>query len=519
VISGAVAVKELRGYSRRWTTYLLRGLFVGGAVLVLWSWRSDLVQAAANPSEYAHVGRQLFNSLSLLQMAAVLLSALMAGSDLVTSEVRAGTLDLLTLTPVALGRVVSGKWLAALLQSLSLLLAGAPALAMGIFLGGVDPEQLLVVLGGTLSFAMLAAALAVLASAVARSPIRAFFNAFFAFVLAYLGLALLQVLFFRFVDVDRTTILASQCVLVALPVPISGLLLLRATRRTRQRLLRNERTSGLARDEAFETKGSYYSPRLAISGGVWENRPLLWKELATRAGGRLPRAGRIVLLVLATLLTVFLCLAGASGEAPVIVPFVGSIYLVAALAQGSSLFAAENSGRRWDMLLTAPLSAVDIVRAKLAAGIVAREALYLLFLLGASLAASSSSLPGVALLAVPITCLAFLALAYALAAAVSLHVRNPRRAFLGSAGAVGVLLLFPQLLVQGPFDAVDLPRRAVLSLSPLPLLEAWFSSRHASVRIDDLGLYSLLNWTGTAVVVWSLVAFTSRRVRAVAATM
>jgi hypothetical protein len=181
---------------------------------------------------------------------------------------------------------------------------------------------------------------------------------------------------------------------------------------------------------------------------VPETNPLLWKELATRAALRLdPDVRRAV----AWIFVIFLGLAwlATQGRGFGMLYFAGFLYLAAAVISGSSLFALDKEGRRFDMLLSTPLENADIVRAKLAAGLISPEAVRAgVLLLVIVVAWTLRSGPLTPLLVTPVAVLSIVA-AYFLSAAASLFSPNARSAFLLGSGSL-FLLLFVSPVIAPP---------------------------------------------------------------------
>jgi len=96
-----LSVKELSGIARRWQTYIGRCVYVGLISVIVWIFWSNLSRGGGwmSPSAYAELGRSLFYSFYVLQMVVVTFGGISAGSDMITREIRGGTLGLLALTP------------------------------------------------------------------------------------------------------------------------------------------------------------------------------------------------------------------------------------------------------------------------------------------------------------------------------------------------------------------------------------------------------------------------------------
>jgi ABC-type transport system involved in multi-copper enzyme maturation permease subunit len=519
VISGALVLKELRSGSRRWTTYLLRGLYVALAAVILWAFWEDHRHLLDSPSTYAQIGRDLFSAVNVLQITAAVLGAMLGCSDSITAEVRNGTLGIILMTPLTPFRVVTAKWGAVLVQTLTLLLSGAPALAICAYLGGVGPEDLLRSLAVCLVASGFGAALALHASSGAPSAARAFLTTLLRTFLLYLAWMIgfrVLVSLLPAVQLPSVLLAAVQYGFLVTMVLLIPLFLWLAARNTRRRVVTPEAWN--VRAHAYATRPSYYSKherggkRLVIQAGVWEDRPMLWKDLATRSSARMSLGARIAVCVLIGVVVLFSILAS-DGQHPGPAYVAGFFLTILAVAQGSSLFAPENSGRRWDMLLTAPVSEFRIVGSKLAAGVLGAEALVLALLLLAPLGAYVLCGPGCAFF-LGISGFLYFAFAYLLAAFLSLHSRTSRSAFLGAGLVVMLLLIVPPL-----FDSADLFASA---FHPALLYEQAVVSPgdyHAPRTFMPASAfpYFLFQWSlfgGGAAVLWMLLGLRLRRVAA-----
>jgi ABC-type transport system involved in multi-copper enzyme maturation permease subunit len=176
--------------------------------------------------------------------------------------------------------------------------------------------------------------------------------------------------------------------------------------------------------------------------GVWESNAILWKELSTRrVGGKAVRIGYSLLGFL-LLTTVF-----DRDWRMSVLWFSWCVLILVAIANGVSLFVSEREERKWEILLSTPLRARDLVFAKLVAGLASLGPTALVlsvfwFLTGlyfdAPLGASAMML-GSVLLAV--------LLAYMVGAFASLCARSQRVAFSSAFGVLlGFLVVFPAVL-------------------------------------------------------------------------
>ena len=110
------------------------------------------------------------------------------------------------------------------------------------------------------------------------------------------------------------------------------------------------------------------------------------------------------------------------------------------------LFAPEKEGRQWLLLLSTPVTAVQIVRAKLLCGLIFPEALGLIFLYLVALVAWIGFQTVETIVVVGAAASLFILFAYSLAAAASLRARTARAAFLFAAGVIAFLVTAPPLL-------------------------------------------------------------------------
>jgi ABC-type transport system involved in multi-copper enzyme maturation permease subunit len=394
-----IAIKELSGTARRWQTYAGRGLYVAVFGLVLWSYSDNFIVGGAwkTQSDYAQLGRQLFTSFFGFQFLLVTLSSVSAASDLVTKEVRAGTLSILTCSPLTPWNIALGKWKAAFAQAGTLLLCGSPILAFCVYLGGATPRDLAYSTGLSLAAAALGAATALYCSTLFRSGVTALLVSCAALAV-YTFLPAAYPSSWNFGELPR--VLSPYLHLVDAAdvamhpqrkankdfemawisaVVVTFLIVWQILRRTAARIaalaLVTPGPSLLSRifaglDRFYEGLGPerFRGIRLLPSReGVWETRAVLWKELQTRASGRLRNSVRISLVLLLSLAISF----SVNVEFMALPVLVSTALLwLLALSNGASLFVTEKEERKWDILLATPLTSSEILTAKLMAGVV-----------------------------------------------------------------------------------------------------------------------------------------------------
>jgi ABC-type transport system involved in multi-copper enzyme maturation permease subunit len=175
--------------------------------------------------------------------------------------------------------------------------------------------------------------------------------------------------------------------------------------------------------------------------GVWETNAILWKELSTRrVGGAAVRLGSLLLGIL-LLTSTF------DREWRIAVLFFSwGVLVLIAVANGVSLFVAEREERKWDILLSTPLRARELVFAKLVAGLASIGPTALVLSVFWFLIGLYFQSPGAAAMMLGSVLLTIL-LAYMIGAFASLNAQSQRTAFTSSFGVLlGLLVVFPAVL-------------------------------------------------------------------------
>ncbi|MGH7177824.1 MAG: ABC transporter permease, partial [Tepidisphaeraceae bacterium] len=155
-------------------------------------------------SDLSEASRQIFQSMSYLQLGLVAMLAPIFTAGAITQERDSQTYDILLSTPLTNGQIVLGSLLSRLFFVIALLISGIPIFSVTQIFGGVAIRSI------TMSFAIAAATAFVtgaLAMAIATFKVgtrRTIFS-FYLFVVIYLvGLALLDQLQFFWVTGART---------------------------------------------------------------------------------------------------------------------------------------------------------------------------------------------------------------------------------------------------------------------------------------------------------------------------
>src|SRR5947209_4207056 len=170
---GPVFVYEWLTASRRWQMYAFRAGFVGVlflAVLLVWFNKNDPVPAAGTFDRNAHAraGEALFYGFFGTLLSVTLLVAPGATAGAVCLDKARGTLLHLLVTDLSSAEIVLGKLAARLLPLIGLLLASAPVLSICLWLGGIDPDAMLVAYAVAAGIAVLGSGLAFLLSVWGR---------------------------------------------------------------------------------------------------------------------------------------------------------------------------------------------------------------------------------------------------------------------------------------------------------------------------------------------------------------
>ncbi|MHC4607753.1 MAG: ABC transporter permease subunit [Planctomycetota bacterium] len=401
--------KELFGTTRRFRTYLFRVVYVAAICVVLWlvwaeamSHRGWYYGGAYTYSAMARVGRELFVIFAGMQISFVGLASIVFSADQLTREVRSGTLGLLVLTPLRPWQIVLGKWKACLVQVAALILCGVPILAACVYLGGARPDELLALLLLTFVCGAMGSAIGIAASSGRHAV-------WIAYIKAIVLLCVWGAVPFVTALASASRYRDQEAIMRAFnwchPVPAFGFILdgsvpvetaewacaigttlvlmlvilavsaarvhPLATRTGGQGLVR----SALVWMDGFFERIDPFSVRLFSGrGGVWENQPVLWKEMRTRATGTLRYATRITVLVLALTVPFLAVTMGESRDwedwlAVILVVFWAVCVLIAA-GSGASLFVKEKEEKKWDILLSTPLTCRKIVLGKIFGGLI-----------------------------------------------------------------------------------------------------------------------------------------------------
>ncbi len=169
---GPVFLYEWLTACRRWQMYALRALFVGllfAAIVVVWFQHAELSGATQlDRKAHAAAGEALFYAFFGTLLSATLLLAPGATVGAVCLDKARGTLLHLLVTDLSSREIVLGKLAVRMIPLFGLVLASVPVLSLCLWLGGIDPEAMLIAYAVTVGVAVLGSGLAFLLSVWGR---------------------------------------------------------------------------------------------------------------------------------------------------------------------------------------------------------------------------------------------------------------------------------------------------------------------------------------------------------------
>lgn len=171
MIFGPVLPVELVTTSRRARYYIIRVLYAAALLVTLWShysMASFRLQFRASPTALAEFAREFFQSFSVVQILAVLLLTPSVVAGTIAEEKERRTLEFLLATDLRNHEIVLGKLAGRMLNLIVLIAVGVPILAITMLLGGVGLESIAVVFAITLVTLMAASVISIWSSVYAR---------------------------------------------------------------------------------------------------------------------------------------------------------------------------------------------------------------------------------------------------------------------------------------------------------------------------------------------------------------
>ncbi len=453
--------KEFYGMSRRWQTYAFRVAFVGlmGAA-VAFAWLSLKRQSSASYSAYAQTGRMIFMAFAGLQLSLGCLAAVLTSADMIAGEVRRGTLGILALTPLSRWWIVYGKWKACMAHVMLFALASLPILSVGTLLGGTGPLDVLITNVATVMMSMLCAAFGLLCST--------FFRGYYACVGATIGglgaysivgsccggCGQSSVLFVTvMVDPAVRAQSGSQVIIMfgvwlytmATQLALAWLCLFLAATRLKS-LVTQDKGPGLPPPSPAAASaagpGWFGFRAWAERSGVWDFNPYLWREVRGAAGWDVRAVVTWAIVgICAIFLFVFLVVPNArnAGLVQTMYAVLAAVIILTSAGAGATAFTKDKEEKRWEVLMTTPLSASKILWAKMACclmGVWPYLATLAAFVLSGALLGGHMIVPPVAL-----SIVVFSAFAMCVGLLVSLACGTTRRAAGIVFGLVAAILI------------------------------------------------------------------------------
>ncbi|MCY3017141.1 MAG: hypothetical protein DWI05_04425 [Planctomycetota bacterium] len=451
MLLGAVFEREIAFAPRARGLYVARAIYAAALLaIVATCWLVVTgTQAVATAGDTARFGATLMRILAPLQLTLAMLAAALTGAVAVSTEKDRRTLELLLVSRLTDRELVLGKLAASLVRVLLLLLAAVPMFAIAALFGGVTPPQLARMFAVTVAASLAAASIATTVAFWKETTFQSLAITLFALV--------------AWVAVGET-VTASQGATVAAMVsparavfaalrPSGGATLLPFLG-TCTAIIVVANSVAVWRLRAWNVtsesraRGASTAEAAAIrtpSREVWDN-PILWREIQTRAYGRM-----IIVVRIAWLLLFAVAVAGILGEAGrprpdrlavalAVVPMVlASLVAVTALAVTS--VTTERDRGSLDLLLVSDLEPAEFVWGKLLGVLtVAREIVLLpLVLCGALVAAGITGLEGGLCLGLGMAVLLFFAAV--LGFHVGLSYDSSRRAIAVALGTVTFLFV------------------------------------------------------------------------------
>jgi ABC-type transport system involved in multi-copper enzyme maturation permease subunit len=508
-------IRELRRLSRRWRTYALRAAYLsllGGVLWLTWG-RSVGDVGLMTVSELADVGRDLFRGFFLCQIVFLTFAPAATAYDLLSREVRGGTMDILLLTPSSARSIVRGKWKAAMAEGATYVLCGTPILAAAVFLGGAGPWDLLWATTTSLCQAAFCAAIALRFATSKRK------------VPPNLGDAIATTVAWQLAPLLFTPLLTLGAVGMAAGFPLYGavfalwdpdflegaggfLWILNPVSVAIFVTVFLDQAANGGFDALREQPIRRSRWSAVHAAPVPEGRALVWKELRLREAAWGPESQRSLMVVSLLLLGALMWL---PSNGRLLWPLLAFCLILAVLSifNGAHLFRDEADRRRWDLLLSTPLRPAGIVGSKLAAAALAPESKAVAALFVGGVIAWCWPLGAAGALLVGLSLFLFLLFATLLAATTTLLLDSPLGGgWLAAAAIALILALLPWLehlarVSQGLRPAAELamqvlhPVRALgpvgeLRLPPLPRLLAWAGPHLAAYAVLDVALAALL---------------------------
>ncbi|MBI2824704.1 MAG: ABC transporter permease subunit [Planctomycetia bacterium] len=402
---GPIVTLELVTGARRLRYFVLRALYAAILLLVMWSAYSSspLRWGDTTRQAVAEFSAAFFTTFAFAQVIAVLFVAPAMIAGTIAQERERRTIEYLLASTLTSAEIVMSKFLGRTVHVAAMLLVGLPILALAMLLGGIGFEALLTAFVVTLATLVAVAALSIGTSVWAKRGRDAVIRTY-VFLFAFLVIPpLLFSLQGSVWDWLAWLPLVGGALFWANPLTAVGMVVFGRPMFGTTKPPWVHVAAFAAVYAAFSTvvltwailslrrvyrKSIGSSPpvrRRFLSRRTWRprpgNRPMLWKELfAETAAVNLGRTGQIVLLLLfgaavvrAILIAFYSPHPRLNEELFLYVAWMGTVLECAALlgvgTRAAGSIAAEKERDSWATLVSTPLSAAEIIWAKMAGSI------------------------------------------------------------------------------------------------------------------------------------------------------
>ncbi len=389
-VVGPIFTREVLTAPRQLRHYLVRAGYVGLFFVLMYTAGQATFgwQEVRNISDFARFGSLLFQIFSLLQLTSAIFFSMLFAAGNVAQEKDRHTLVLLLMTDLRDREIVLGKLLSSLLLVGVLLATSLPVFVLVHMLGGVDLQQigwsfaicvaaaylagswgvlvafwrektfqtLAIAVVGSMLYLGLVEAVRVAAGSATVGPVAAWLNPYRAMLAVLAPLSFPQGLH----GVAGTALASVVCmVLLALVLNAVAVLRLRVWNPSRAVYESAKRADEQGRRRVRHRR-------------VWD-RPIIWREICTRAYGRRVFVIKLAYVVIAGVIVAYAASARGSGElvlgmispAGMAIVLTGVLSLMLINAQAVTALTSERDGRTLELLLATNVTAKEFVYGKL----------------------------------------------------------------------------------------------------------------------------------------------------------
>jgi ABC-type transport system involved in multi-copper enzyme maturation permease subunit len=387
---GPVFAYEWLTRSRRWQAYALRGLFVvalfAGLGMV---WQSSQANRfLTTRQQLVQAGQNFFFTLTITQLALVLLAAPAATAGAICLDKARGTLSHVMVTDLSDREVVLGKLAARLVPVLNLIACALPVAALGTLLGGIDPVALTASILIAVAVAFLGCSLAMMLSVWMSKAHEVMIVVFAAWLLWLLALPICELTYSPgfwapewlklsnpfwltlapYNNPGKTSLLEPFLFLLAGLILSSGLLVLSVVRLRPVYLHQANRVPKAVKDSRA---AAWFRHQVRWwPGPSLDKNPVLWREWHRNRPSKVIRIVWLLYIVLTSLFSLKMIWDRSrnptlmSETASLVNAFQVTIGLLFLAASAGTVLSEERVRGSLDVLLSTPLSTRSIVWGK-----------------------------------------------------------------------------------------------------------------------------------------------------------